>query len=375
MKKLVSLILALVMCASLFACGSGEKNPGTPSGGDQPGNSSSPKSFDEYTLADWEAYAEANPAKYKLLYIPSWAASEYFQNSYAVWKKQCEALGWEMDIQGPKEYTSDSQLATLEAALISQEYDAIILYPINAEAFTTVKDDFWDTYHTPIIIWGMSEETNCGQYYMMNSDRYKMEGEFMAQMVFDYVDDNADYFSKYDGKGIPVVIFGQANNPIQNARVLRAEELLKADGRFNIVEHYENVSDEKTQQYAEAMLLNHPEAEIIVSYNDVLGIYIENSLKETAVSISDHLRIFSSDGTKAAIASMNSGDTYFGGSAMSNHTFMGELIISSTKVAVPAAEHGIIVSEKTAQMVDEFVKGQNTINITPANVADYYTAE
>lgn len=342
MKKLNALILALLMVFSLVACSSST-----------PEESKTPA-------------AES----YKILYIPSWAASEYFQNSYAVWKEQCAAIGWEMEMQGPKEYTPDSQLGVLEAALISQEYDAIVLYPIAAEAFAVVKDELWDTYHTPIIVWGMAESSNAGQYYMMNADRYLLTGDYIADMVIDYVDANMDYFSKYDGK-IPYVAFGQANNPLQNARVLRAMELLDADGRFEMVEHYENVSDEKTTEYAESMLLNHPEVEIIVSYNDVLAIYIDNVLKETAVEISEHLRIFGVDGTNAARAAMLSGDSYIQGTAMSNHTFMGEMIIYTVQNAVPAAKEGKILDEINVRNVETFVNGEHTVKVTVENVKDY----
>ena len=377
MKKLAALILALVMCLSLAACsGGGSKETQTPSS--NPGNSqtenpgTTEKSFDEYALADWEAYADTQDAKYKVLYIPSWAASEYFQNSYAAWKKQFEALGWELEMQGPKEYTPDSQLGVLESALIAQQYDAIILYPIAPDAFAAVKDELWDTYHTPIIVWGMAEETACGNYYLMNSDRYKLVGDYMAQMVLDYVDSEKDYFSKYDSSNkIPVVAFGQANNPLQNARVVRALELLEADGRFEVVEHFENVSDDKTLEYAESMLLNHPEVEIVVAYNDVLCLYIEAALNETSVKFSDHLRLFGSDGINAARTSMASGNSYFGGTVMSNHNFIGDEIIYTCKVAIPAAAKGYLVDGITERNVDIFVNGENSICITPANVADY----
>ncbi len=368
MKKLAALILALVMCLSLAACSSGGDKETKQPDGSNPGTD---KSFSEYALADWETYADTQDAKHKVLYIPSWAASEYFQNSYAAWKKQFEALGWELEMQGPKEYTPDSQLGVLESALIAQQYDAIVLYPIAPDAFAAVKDELWDTYHTPIIVWGMAEETACGNYYLMNADRYKLVGDYMAKMILDYVDGEKDYFSKYDGQGIPVTVFGSANNPMQNARVVRAVELLEADGRFKVVENYENVQDDKCLEYAESMLLNHPETEIIVAYNDVLGLYIEAALNETSVKFSDHLRLFGSDGINAARASMASGKSYFGGTVMSNHTFIGDEIIYTCKVGIPAAKKGYLVDGITARNVDIFVNGENSICVTPANVADY----
>ena len=380
MKKLAALILALAMCLSLAACsGGGSKESQQPSGSpggsqtDAPGTDE--KSFNTYTLSDWEAYADTQDGKYKVLYLVSWAASEYFQNSFAAWSKQFEALGWELEMQGPKEYTPDSQLGVLESALISQQYDAIVLFPIAPDAFAAVKDELWETYHVPIIIWGMNEDTNSGHYYLASADGYMLEGNFMAKMTMAYVDENQDYFSRYDTTNkIPVVVYGQANNPLANVRVLRAMELLEADGRFEIVEHYENVTDDKALEYAESMLLNHPEAELIIAFNDVLGLYIEAALKETSVKLSDHLRIFGCDAINAARASMASGESYFGGSIMSNHNFIGDEIIYTCRVGIPAARKGYLVDGITARNIDVYNNGEFDICVTPANVADYPAA-
>lgn len=354
-KRLLTLLLAVVLIlGSCVACGAKKEE-----NAEQPAE----KTFSEYTLEDWNAYAaklnEEGKDHYKLLYLVSWAASEYFVNSYDDWKTQFEQYNWELDMIGPTAYTSESQLSVLEAALISKEYDGIILYPIDPNTFYAVKDDFWETYHVPIIDWADGVKDSCGQYCVMGNNFFQTCGEFMAQNVINYVDANADYFKKYEGEGIPTFYAGQAYNPTQNARLLRAKEVLEADGRFNTVLYDENVADENAIKYCESMMQNHPEVEIGVMYNDVLAVYYEYVLEQNSHIVSDHLGLFGVDAISASAKLMKEkGEAcYVKSSVGYNNTLVGDIIHDIFSVGVPASKEGIVVDGVTDKAVEKITNG------------------
>ncbi len=378
LKKTLALLLVLTMLVGvLAACGGGNASGGQSSGG-QSSSAAPEKDFKDFTLADWDAYADQlhqeGKDKYKILYLVSWAASEYYVNSYEAWKELYAEYGWEIDMQGPKEYTAESQLSVLEAALVSQAYDAIILYPIDGNAFAAVKDDFWETYHTPIIIWGMAAKSNAGQYFVMGGDRYRLEGYLMAEMALEYVDANWDYFKKYEGTGIPTFIAEQSYNPDQNVRLDGVKEKLAADGRFKIVLDEENVRDPEAIQYAEAMILNHPEVEIGFLYVDMLSVGYDTAVKAATTKLSDHFAMFSSNAIHAVQKLMiEDGDKCnIKGSVLSNHRFVGELLARCIRDGVPAAEHGIIIEGLSDEQAAAFSSGESAFKVTPANVRDFY---
>ena len=360
MKKLLALILALVMCFSLVACGSDEKKndetaktPDASQGASQQPEQSS-KPTDEVKpdtpagiAAEWIAKGEGK--EYNVLYLPSWAASEYFVNSYSVWKEQFEAKGWNLDMQGPKDYTGESQLNTLEAALVTQEYDAIVLYPITPDPFAAVLDEQWDTYQVPIIVWGFGADLGGGHYFCAGEDNFTAYGHMMAEMAVEYVEENMDYFkAEYldKGKKIPFVVSGSANNPLPNARVLVAMEDLIADGRFEMVEHYENVTESTAQEYGETITLNHPETEIILCYNDAHAVAFNTAFK-TVGGMKDTLRMFGSDGTQSAISLMveDGEDCYIGGTVCGSLVSDGEYLMQIVQGAIAASDEGEIVEE------------------------------
>lgn len=382
MKKLLALILALAMCFALVACG-GEKAEEKPAESKPAAEESKAPAATEVTeetkseADEWRAKSEGK--KYNVLYIPSWAASEYFQNTHVVWGEQFAELGWNLDMQGPEKYTAESQLAVLESALLSQKYDAIFLYPIDPESVNAVLDEMWDTYQTPIVQWGFPESFGGGHYFIATDDRYKVVGDYMVDMALEYVEENMDYFkAEYldKGKKIPYAASGSAKNSVQNTRLLRCIELLDADGRFEMVEHFENVGESEALAYGETLALNHPEVEIVMCYNDVHGINYITAF-ETAGVGSDYLRFFGTDGTKAARTLMaEQGESCkFGGTSSSNHKLLGNIIINIMKGAIPAAEEGEIVRAITDEAKAEFAAacadGTAQDNITWENVADF----
>ncbi len=390
LKRAMALLLALIMlCSVLAACGNGaadSKNPPAGSNTGSEGGTAAPeannqeaeKPFEEYTLEDWQQYAgsleKEGKDKYKVLYIASWAASEYFVNSCAVWQKAFEPLGWELTMLGPTQYTPDSQMSVLESALVSREYDAIIVYPIDSNVFAAAKDDLWETYHTPVIMWCVPESTNSGQYYVMDSVRYDDVGREIGEMAIEYVDQNWDsYFKKYEDTGIPTFIAQSIANANENQRMVAAMDVLEADGRFNIVQNNENVSEGTALQFAESVILNHPEVEIGIIYNDMIAVNYDNALKSTTAELSDHLRLFSADGILSALKMMveEGENCRIGGTMAADHQFIAGILQSMIRVAVPAAKEGLVVDGLTDYAVDQYHSRTDMVKTNYKNAADF----
>ncbi|MBR6826379.1 MAG: substrate-binding domain-containing protein [Oscillospiraceae bacterium] len=386
MKKVLALILALAMCFSLVACGGGEKKDDESAGSPVPSQSASQQPTEskpaEEKPSESKPAEEAKPdtpasiaeawiakgegQEFNVLYIPSWAASEYFVNSYNVWKEQFEARGWNLDMQGPLDYTGAAQLGTLEAALLSEQYDAIVLYPITPDPFEAALDEMWETYQVPIIVWGFDESLGGGHYFSTIDNSYATFGHLMAELAIEYVEENMDYFkSEYldQGKKIPFAVSGSAANAAPNVRTLTAMEDLLADGRFEMVVHFENVDEAKAQEYGETLALNYPETEILICYNDVHAVGFDTAFK-TVGGVKDTLRMFGCDGTQAAISLMveEGEDGYIGGTVCSSLVSDGEYLMDIVQGAIAAAQEGEIVDELVSGINETFTQSFDKIS-------------
>jgi len=410
MRKVLLLLLAVVMVFGIVACagsGSGNSpdagnNPGNssapgnstqpsspPAGGDSP--SSAPDGADKNDWRFWQQFGEdlaaQGKANWKVLYLVSWAAAEYFQDSYNAWVPMFESIGAELVLQGPADYTPEAQLSALESAYASRQYDAIIIYPIlPTDWLAIVYEELWETYKVPTILWGFPLTYQCAMYSPISvsdeetGDEFPLTGRLLAAAIIEYVEKNWDYFSKYSGTdGIPVVYAEEDYNPAQNERVTTCRDVLEKDGRFKTLYSFENVDEDQAITYAETVALNFRETEIIVCYVDTLAVLFNNSLMQET-GMSPYLGIFGFDGTTAARQIMYEGGL-IKGSIMSNHRIAGTILIDMIKIVTPAAKEGIWLRD---ELNEYFASGQYSIDrpdvdeerfvaVTQFNIRDFYT--
>ena len=376
MKKILAIFLALSVFLSCAACSSATtKESAAPS--EAPAVSGAPATATATSDYEMLPFLE-NYKEYKqqdsinVLYLVCTTAAEYFVNSYAVWKPMLEEKGIHMDLVGPPTYSDDSLISTLESALASQKYDLILLYPITPSAITPYLDEAWNTYHTPILAYAFSPETNCGNYYLGTS--YYAAGTVLGKSIVDYVDKNKSYFDTLDT--IPVAVYKNSAGSEQYARVQGALDVLKADGRFSVINEYEANGEATCLTQTETVLTDHPEVEVIIGQidNDVTGAY--QAITSGTYKCSDYLSLWGFDATGAVCDKMyNEGETgCVQGSAFIDHEQAGKALAELIPILVGAAKQQKLIEftpDEAEQLGTALAKYY--VTVTPDNVKDYYT--
>jgi ABC-type sugar transport system substrate-binding protein len=373
MKSLKESVLAVLTVALLFsmaACGGKKSGPAAqPSAAVRQGSVS-------YTtipfLSNYDQYRY--DGEINILYLVSTTRAEYFVNSYAVFEPALKAQGINMDLLGPPLYSDESYLGTLESALQTREYDLIVVYPITPQAIAPFVDIAWDTYKTPLLAYAFSPETGCGHYYLSTS--YYEEGVTLATSIVEYVNDNAAYFNAL--KTIPVAVFANYGAGAPYQRIAGALDVLKADGRFSVLEEYEANGDAACLAATETVLTTYPDVEVILTQIDldIPGAY--QAVTSGNYKCSEYLSVygFGAYGFSRSLMYEHGVDGFVQGSAFIDHEqacgALGEII----PILVGAAKQGIIIEftpEEKEEMATLF--GGFCVTVTPKNVRNYYTPE
>ncbi|MPM23627.1 hypothetical protein SDC9_70101 [bioreactor metagenome] len=374
MKRASVLILVIVLVFSLASCSSGASKP-TPSPSASPASGTPslvPADF-KYTqipfLKDYNQYRYTD--EINVLYLVCTTRAEYFINSYAAWQPALAEANINMELLGPPEYSDESLINTLESALASGKYDLVLLYPITPAAITPMLDSVWETYHIPILAYAFAPDTQCGHYYLGTS--YYNAGTVLGQSILDYVDANADYYKTLDA--IPVAVYKNSAGAEQYQRVAGALDVLKADGRFTLIDEYEANGEAACLTATETLLTNRPDVEVILTQidNDVTGAY--QAVTSGSYAPSDYLSIWGFDATGAVCAQMaqDGSDGYVQGSALIDHTQACAALEEIIPVLVGAAKQSVLI-DFTQEQADTMgsLLADYYITVTPANVSSYY---
>lgn len=346
MKKCLSLLLTAAILISLVACTSNtadsavKESQSTSSSTSKNGDSTATERTNRFAQAfqDFSQYRKEGET-FTVLYAVSWAAAEYFVNSYEAWAPILEEVGITLVMQGPEAPTVESQLSLIESALLSAQYDAIILYPVAGDVFTPYMQQWWDTYGVPIICFGYPAESASGHYVVSAVSYYTM-GEVVGYAILDYVEKNADYFDTLDT--IPVAVLRQVTN-IEEAHTVEGmlDVITAADSRFTIVEDHEQVDISRAVGVVETMLVSHPEVEIIIAQTDDLAVATNTAL-EAAVGISEYVSVWGSGGSASAVQNIAAGGFIKGTSAIPL-AVIGEFWEYYLPIVIGAAKEGIII--------------------------------
>lgn len=377
MKRMLSFLLALVMCLSLAACAStpaqsgDETGSSTPPAGETGG--AAPTEIEYDMIPFLENYADYRyDGEINVLYLVCTTLAEYFPNSHEVFQREMEGYNINIELLGPPTYSDESLISTLESSLASGKYDLVLLYPITPSAITPLLEPLWEQYHVPILAFAFDPSTGCGHYYMGTS--YYEAGRVLGQSIVDYVDKNAEYYDTLDT--IPVAVYKNSAGGEQYDRITGAMDVLKEDGRFSLIEEYEANGESVCLTATETLLTTHPEVEVILTQidNDVTGTY------QTVVSgtypCSEYLSIWGFDATGAVCSLMaqDGEDGYVQGSAFIDHEQAAQALIELIPILVGAAKEETLI-DFTDEEFDTLgtLLANYYLTVTPENVSEYYT--
>lgn len=380
MKKLSVFLVILVMLFNLAACSSPSST--TPQAGE---SSSTQKADTQGTTVQAAGPSEYSALpfleKYKqykqkgdinVLYLVCTTAAEYFPNSFAVWKPMMEKKGIHIELLGPPEYSDASLISTLESSLASGKYDIVVLYPITPSAITPLLDNIWNTYHVPILSYAFSPDTKSGHYFLGTS--YYSAGTVLGNSIIDYVNSHSDYYNTL--KTIPVAVYINPQGAEQYKRIQGAEDVLKKDGRFTIIQEYTANGEAACLTQTETVLTQHPETEVIIGQidNDVTGAY--QAVVSGSYKCSKYLSLWGFDATGAVMALMDKDgkDGHVQGSSFIDHNQAGEALCELIPILVGAAKQEKLIEFDKADF-DYLGTGLSNYykTVTPDNVKQYYT--
>lgn len=320
-------------------------------------------------LANYDSFRSKD--EINVLYLVCTTFAEYFPSSHEVWKPMLKKHNINIDLLGPPNYSDESLIATLESSLVTGKYDAVILYPITPQAITPMLDIVWDNYKIPIIAYAFSPDTGCGHYYMGTS--YYHAGTVLGKSIVEYVDKNKDYFDTLST--IPVAVYKNSAGAEQYSRIVGALDVLKADGRFSLIDEYEANGEAICLAATETLLTTHPNVEVILTQIDNSAVGTYQTVSSGVYKHSEYLSIWGYDATGAvmSIMSQDGVDGYMQGSSFIDHEKAGKAIIELIPVVVGAAKQGKLIEFTN----DEFeylanLLAQYYVTVTPENVNNYY---
>ena len=253
MKKFVALVLTLVMAlACIGACAETAKLEAV--GNYQP---------------------LGNPdGKYRIAYVASWLGAEYFSNDYAVLKPMLEEAGMEIELFGPADFDTrtEVELSTIENLITSGEWDVIMLYADEPDAFVDLRLKS-EQAGIPWIGYIMPAATNCGTVFIGDTPEQRAIANY--EKILEYVEKNWDLYKDLDV--IEVAVAGHPSNENCDYRAAHTGELLEAntDYNFKVVYNQGAVGTDAAVTFAENCLQAHPNVKIWLANADdaAIGIY------------------------------------------------------------------------------------------------------
>ncbi len=211
---------------------------------------------------------------YKIAYVASWLGAEYFSNDYAVLKPILNEAGMEIELFGPADFDprTEVELATIENLITSGEWDVIMLYADEPDAFVDLRLKS-EQAGIPWIGYIMPESTNCGTVFIGDTPEQRAIANY--EKIIEYVKNNWDLYKDLDV--IEVAVAGHPSNENCDYRCAYTGTLLEAntDYNFKVVYNQGAVGADAGVTFAENCLQAHPNVKIWLANADdaAIGIY------------------------------------------------------------------------------------------------------
>lgn len=298
MKKLISILLALVMLLSLAACG---------------GSSSDTETTPE-TVADDIADTVANEVSSgrptdgngKIGFSTITLGAEFFSNLDNAVHNRLEAQGYEV-VTVSCEGNAAQQVADIEN-LIAMECEAIFFFATDPDALTDV---LLRGREAGIKMYGIACTIENTEAYdkILNTDQYA-SGVGVAELANAWIEEN---YPDAEPGSIEVALIVETSTPDSNKRSNGMRTIAELSDKVTIVGEYDLASaadpNLKAQEFAEMMQGQHPELKLILCYGCDSALGSNEVYMRDATLNRDEFAIFGVDTSEAVYnaiaASMN----------------------------------------------------------------------
>ena len=272
MKKCLATLLLTAMVIGLTACGAETSDT---SASDSAADETAEEASEDTEAAEETAEEGGEEeATYKIAYVASWLGAEYFENDHAVLEPILNEAGMEIDLFGPADYDTrtESELSIIENIITGGEYDVIMLYADEPDAFVDLRLRSEEA-GIPWIGYIMPAESNCGTLFV--GDTYEDRAVANYNKIIEYVEEHADLYEGLDV--IEVAVAGHSSNEGCDYRAYHTGELLEAneDWNFEVVYYQSAVGTDAGVTFAENCLQAHPDVKIWLCNADdaAIGVY------------------------------------------------------------------------------------------------------
>lgn len=270
MKKGLAMLLLTTMIIGLTACGSkGSENPAPENAAEETETPAEETPTEEATEENGE-----EKSTYKIAYVASWLGAEFFENDHAVLEPILNEAGMEIDLFGPADFDTrtETELSIIENIITGGEYDVIMLYADEPDAFVDLRLKSEEA-GIPWIGYTMPASSNCGTLFI--GDTYEDRAVANYNKIIEYVEAHADLYKDLDE--IEVAVAGHSSNEGCDYRAHHTAELLEAnkDWNFKTVYYQSAVGADEGVSFAENCLQAHPDVKIWLCNADdaAIGVY------------------------------------------------------------------------------------------------------
>lgn len=243
------------------------------------------------------------PRDIKLGYVCMNLANPWFVQVVEGFEAACEEMGIEKPLTIDSQYDVDKQVSDVET-LVGDEYDAIMLSPIDQNALETVVTAAKDA---GIIVSCAAQSVDIADFrYIVEEYTY---GQAIGQNAANWINENLA-----DQEEVQVCIISQDNVEDVIARGNGVQETLEAKcPNVKVVVRQAGDTPEGGLQIVESALAAYPDLQVVVATNDSGGIGGYQALVNAGYTGSDPVAVFSGDATDEALNDMLQEDTIYRG--------------------------------------------------------------
>ncbi len=243
------------------------------------------------------------PRDIKLGYVCMNLANPWFVQVVEGFEAACEEMGIEKPLTIDSQYDVDKQVSDVET-LVGDEYDAIMLSPIDQNALETVVTAAKDA---GIIVSCAAQSVDIADFrYIVEEYTY---GQAIGQNAANWINENLA-----DQEEVQVCIISQDNVEDVIARGNGVQETLEAEcPNVKVVVRQAGDTPEGGLQIVESALAAYPDLQVVVATNDSGGIGGYQALVNAGYTGSDPVAVFSGDATDEALNDMLQEDTIYRG--------------------------------------------------------------